>query len=586
MTWIVQSLINVILKGICGAIANLFDDYIKVLGINIGSDFGTVKNPNSFSTVITSYFGSNPKSSAFDQVLPLSNYKATFAMIAIIIAASIAIYEFVKVQASPLTGAKAQHPAKIVFRFFFTAIGVVFSYRFFLLMEYIGNGFYNSVAKLAMNDLKSDNMKNFAKDFGKGLTESFSSLNFVGGKVTSGENANVVMGQPGAMVAPTGDGSGDTDLGLLILSLGILFLVAGGLIKLLIEMIERYVTLGLLFYTCPLPFSTIVSPTTSGIFASWIQMVLSEMLLLITNSIFLSTSLKALIAVTGMKIGSSLNMSSNMSWLIFMLMVSAWLKAGRDFDAHLKGLGLSTVQTGSGVGGAIMGAAMSAVALGKGVPKIGKTIGSATKFTANATGKISDKLSGIGPSSKRMSDGPLSKEKSDFSRAGKEAGFQQAMDKAFGGKSLTGDAAKQAAQEMGKASESMGFVGMDSKMKALTNNATSASCDGKGNFSFTDSTGGKQVVSFGTKDSNMSPMASGRINNSTMSVGISASGESARALASSVITPPVSEVANAYIQQNPGSMVVPNGLVGTFDQSSHSAIQIDKNYTALKPIKR
>jgi len=57
--------------------------------------------------------------------------------------------------------------------------------------------------------------------------------------------------------------------------------------KLLLEVVERYIVVGVLFYTSPLAFSMGASKTTNKVFQSWCRMVGSQLLLLVLNVWFL-----------------------------------------------------------------------------------------------------------------------------------------------------------------------------------------------------------------------------------------------------------------------------------------------------------
>lgn len=68
--------------------------------------------------------------------------------------------------------------------------------------------------------------------------------------------------------------------------------------KLLLEVVERYVVVGVLCYTSPLAYSMGASKTTSQVFKSWCRMVGSQLLMLIMNVWFLrafSSSVKPLL---------------------------------------------------------------------------------------------------------------------------------------------------------------------------------------------------------------------------------------------------------------------------------------------------
>ena len=72
-----------------------------------------------------------------------------------------------------------------------------------------------------------------------------------------------------------------------ILLLILLISVGWNYFKLLLETVERYIVVGILYYTSPLAFAMGGSKATSQIFKSWCRMVGSQLLLLVMNVWFL-----------------------------------------------------------------------------------------------------------------------------------------------------------------------------------------------------------------------------------------------------------------------------------------------------------
>ena len=71
---------------------------------------------------------------------------------------------------------------------------------------------------------------------------------------------------------------------VLIIALILVLILAWNYIKLLFEAAERYILLGVLFYTAPVAFSMGASQTTSNIFKSWCRMFGGQVFLLLMNA--------------------------------------------------------------------------------------------------------------------------------------------------------------------------------------------------------------------------------------------------------------------------------------------------------------
>lgn len=147
--------------------------------------------------------------------------------------------------------------------------------------------------------------------------------------------------------------SGITIVGL-ILMLILMISLGWNYFKLLLEVVERYVVVGVLCYTSPLAFSMGGSKTTNQVFKSWCRMVGSQLLLLVLNVWFIrafNTSVGAFTASGGALTSGQGNI---FLWLFCAL---AFLKTAQKFDSYLASLGLSVAQTGSSMGMEILMAA-------------------------------------------------------------------------------------------------------------------------------------------------------------------------------------------------------------------------------------
>lgn len=137
-----------------------------------------------------------------------------------------------------------------------------------------------------------------------------------------------------------------TIVGLLLII--ILMLCLGwNYFKLLLEVVERYIVVGVLFYTSPLAYAMGGSKATNKVFQSWCRMIGSQLLLLVLNVWFLrafNSSVGHFVANQG---ALTSGRGSIFLWLFCAL---AFLKTAQKFDSYLAAMGLSVAQTGSGMG--------------------------------------------------------------------------------------------------------------------------------------------------------------------------------------------------------------------------------------------
>ena len=133
----------------------------------------------------------------------------------------------------------------------------------------------------------------------------------------------------------------------LILMLILMISLGWNYFKLLLEVVERYVVVGVLCYTSPLAFAMGGSKATNQVFKSWCRMVGSQLLLLVMNVWFLrgfNSSVGQFVANGGALTSGSGNI------FLWMFCALAFLKTAQKFDTYLASLGLSVAQTGSGMG--------------------------------------------------------------------------------------------------------------------------------------------------------------------------------------------------------------------------------------------
>lgn len=157
-------------------------------------------------------------------------------------------------------------------------------------------------------------------------------------------------------------------IGALLLTLFLLLMLAYQFIMYLIEMAERYIVLGVLYYTCPFAFSMLGSKSTSNIFGSWVRMIGSQLFLMLCNVIFFRLFMMGLNSYDGLletykqqtaaKAGIMANYNLGTVVIVWVLMMHGILAVATRVDSYLNTLGLSAAQTGRGLAGAMVASAM------------------------------------------------------------------------------------------------------------------------------------------------------------------------------------------------------------------------------------
>lgn len=165
--------------------------------------------------------------------------------------------------------------------------------------------------------------------------------------------------------------------------------------KLLLEVVERYVVVGVLCYTSPLAYSMGASKETSQVFKSWCRMVGSQLLLLVMNVWFLRAFNSSVGRFVGMGGGLSNGHGSIFLWLFYAL---AFLKVAQRFDSYLGSIGLNVAQTGTGLGMELLMASRVLVGLGSGGRSAGSVFRGGGSPVGGAGGgfaaKFSDRFKG------------------------------------------------------------------------------------------------------------------------------------------------------------------------------------------------
>lgn len=546
MGWVVQTLVKILLKALCGLFGNLATDFVTKFGLNIGSKFPVIGGPNiSLEEVLTTYYayGNNPKgfASAFDIMFPMFYLRRIFIIMAITVATALFAKELILAIASPLSGGQRQHPFTSTAKFIASIVAIILSYRLFIMMEYIMNQFYIKVGTISLNLMHDIDSMPTGK-LGDVFTDDLGSK--VGNTVATVFDISTLLNPSAAVTIGIGE---------LILNLIVVYLIFVNFIKLILEILERYIVVGVLFYTAPLAFATLPSNDTRDIFKSWFRMSISEMFLVVTNSIFICIFIGSLGHMNNIFVNAPQSMIEEMStagqlsWIVYMMLLLAWLLFAQRLDSYLNSLGLSTAQTGGSLGAAVLAGAAavagSTAAFGGKVLNSaplkasrmaglnpGKAWGVAGKSASDLAKSKANQLSsaaGISRSDDKISEATKAENRNrgiyDASSIGKKVknsnpAAAQALGKAATGQTISGDEARNAADAIATASNDRG---LQKALRNAENVSIGQQHDGSLGMNIKDKNGNDLNVAIG---GNMSGKATaGEINGVKLGVSGSAS---------------------------------------------------------------
>lgn len=142
--------------------------------------------------------------------------------------------------------------------------------------------------------------------------------------------------------------SGGNTVVIGLITIGCLFAIFFGFVKLALEVAERYVVVCVSIYLSPLAFATAASKGTVKIMSTYIRMVFCQLLLMIFNIIFVDGTLIAIYHYADCGGSITLNgTETKCPAFIFCILLLAFITAGQKMDSYMRGLGLDVVQTGS-----------------------------------------------------------------------------------------------------------------------------------------------------------------------------------------------------------------------------------------------
>ena len=371
MGWLIEALANVFLE-LLGDMMSwsimLLTDFKFDIGLNVGRDTGQTFTPGQIVNP------GNLHANLLEETFPAAKAFTPF-----IIAFALGIVMFMLIAklyvafGGPFT--KSEDPATIVVRAIFAAFGVAYGYSIFVGMEALFNFTYRNFMRTFVDQTK------LARDYAQDITDPY---------VISSENENDSesdvdraeaarnqhsYGNPEGQDADHPEDAFDMfgkdiiggyeegqGVGLTIIEIALFAVLLIAYAKLLMEIYERYVMIGVLYYFAPLAFATVVSKNMN-VMGSYIQMVICEFIVMCSNLFFTGVFINAWVHI--LRSSDPYLFKTPSEFVIKMFLLISWLVIGQQFDGHLKSLGLSTAQTGQGLGGAVLAGAASAYAVGR-----------------------------------------------------------------------------------------------------------------------------------------------------------------------------------------------------------------------------
>ena len=136
---------------------------------------------------------------------------------------------------------------------------------------------------------------------------------------------------------------------LLLLRFLMLVIVCAEILKLLVEVFERFMMTGVLVYSAPLAFSAVASKETSVVFTQWLGMFVSQCILMTLSVWMLKLAAS----------GFSATAHSYTPYAVRFLMTYALCRIGQRLDTYIRQLGLNSVSTGGGLLDSAVGALLA-----------------------------------------------------------------------------------------------------------------------------------------------------------------------------------------------------------------------------------
>ena len=167
--------------------------------------------------------------------------------------------------------------------------------------------------------------------------------------------------------------------------------IAWNYLKMIIEIAERYVVLGLLCLFSPLCIATGVSESTSSTFKSWCRVMISQMILTILALFFVRVFQGAVNRITSVGLSSQTLADGKTMYhpIIGLVFLLSWLRIGQRVDNYLGTLGLTAIAAGDGLFADMLGGSRAIAMSGRAI--MGAAGAATTAFGAAGAVKAASK---------------------------------------------------------------------------------------------------------------------------------------------------------------------------------------------------
>lgn len=238
----------------------------------------------------------------FGQIFPVAHtFYEYFQAIGIGLVMTIAIFNLFKFFAGPLTRT-TEKPTSILVRSFF-AIGLIFFGNYILSIVFDATHSIYDAFTGAITDTSA--------------LDAFADQSSLEGAI-AGDAAGAVVGGPT----------------ILLLMIIICIALVIQFVKMMLEILERFITLCLLIYSSPLAWSTFASESSSNILKKWLSMYFGQCVLMILSAWGVSMFISVLQGGAGL--------------IIRLLYAFAMVKIIKRFDNYLQQVGLNAAGMGGG----------------------------------------------------------------------------------------------------------------------------------------------------------------------------------------------------------------------------------------------
>ena len=424
MGYILKFLLSAVMQMLAKLGDNLGNSMLKLLTIDIGTEQGSL-----FDVV-------------FNSIIPIANVLQYFALALLLL---MSVWSLIKTITTP--EGTGETPLQIVFTTLIAGILIFFGPTLIRVFENLFNKFYSFILQMNIDGAAIDPQTQFDAIF-SGAISTFDATDATELAATGGMSAITAQG----------------DFSITSLLIGLIFslLIMYEFVMFILEAVERYVVLGVLFYFSPLAFAMAGTKNTRNVFSSWCRMFASQMFLMITNVVFFRLFLQAqyAFATTYNKIFEMMGGASNAglqtvsisvaATMLYFFMLYAILHVATKMDTYMATLGLSTAQTGRGLGQSMVMTAMGigrALSAAKGLGNFAeRTIGS-TKPAMNAKEGVHNAFDNFGKRNfdtgdsmqyRPGSNGKIASAESmeGFFNGSLKGSAESQMDGSFGGNSL------------------------------------------------------------------------------------------------------------------------------------------------------